>query len=249
MVKIENIDLQKVKNRNGIILLGVVCAVLVFGICVQLKTIENASSIAGQTDTENKLRDQVLKWKERYDSEYAKLEEANKELELIRAKTTQNDSKSAGVEAELKAANQLLGLTELKGKGIIVTLDDNKTVGLDTVNITNYLVHDGDIMQMINELKNAGAEAISINGQRVVSQTAITCDGNVIRINNQKVGAPYVIQAIGQPEWLESALILPGGLIQFLNRDGVITKIEKSNNITIPKYTGVYNSNYIKNIE
>ena len=170
-------------------------------------------------------------------------------MENIRAKTAQNDSKSSLAEAELKLANQLLGLTELKGKGVIVTLDDNKNVGLETANIVNYLVHDGDLMEMINELKNAGAEAISVNGQRIISQTAITCDGNVIRINNQKVGAPYIIQAIGMPEWLESALKLPGGLIQYLNQDGVITKVEKSNNITIPKYTGVYKYEYIKNVD
>lgn len=230
-------------------MLGIVCAILTFTICIQLKTIKEAGSIAGQTETENGLRDQVLKWKERYDNIYNKLEDANAKLENIRTKTTQNDSNSAGMEAELKLANQLLGLTELKGKGIIVTLDDNKTAGLDTANIVNYLVHDGDIMEMVNELKNAGAEAISVNGQRIISQTAITCDGNVIRINNQKVGAPYVIQAIGYPEWLESALKLPGGLIQYLNQDGVITKVEKSNNITIPKYTGVYNHEYIKNVD
>ena len=237
------------KNKQVIILLGLVCALLAFAICVQLKTIREAYNIAGQTETENKLRDQVLRWKERYDTIYANLEEAEIKLEELRGKITQNDSKSAQLEAELKLANQLLGLTELKGKGVIVTLDDNKTVGLETTNITGYLVHDGDIIEMINELKNAGAEAISVNGQRIVSNTAITCDGNVIRINNQKIGAPYVIQAIGYPEYLESGLNLPGGLIQYLNRDGVITKIEKSNNITIPKYTGVYNYEYMKNVE
>lgn len=237
------------KSKHVMILLGLVCALLVFAICVQLKTIQEADSIAGQTETENKLRDQVLKWKERYDSMYARLEEAEEKLEELRGKITQNDSKSAQLEAELKLANQLLGLTELKGKGIIVTLDDNKTVGLETANITGYLVHDGDIIEMINELKNAGAEAISVNGQRIISKTAITCDGNVIRINNQKVGAPYVIQAIGYPEYLESALNLPGGLIQYLNRDGVVTKVEKSNNLTIPKYTGVYNYEYMRNVK
>ena len=234
------------KQRNILILLGSVCAILVFAICVQLKTIDAANNVAGQTETENGLRDQVLKWKEKYDNIYSKLEIENEKLEKIRKNVAENDSKSTGVEAELKNANQLLGLTELKGKGVIVTLDDNRAVGIDTANIANYLVHDGDIIEMVNELKNAGAEAISINGQRVISQTEITCDGNVIRINNQKVGAPYIIQAIGSPEWLESALKLPGGLIQYLNQDGVVTKVEKSNNITVPKYMGVYNHEYIK---
>ena len=232
------------KNKQVIILLGLVCALLAFAICVQLKTIREAYNIAGQTETENKLRDQVLRWKEQYDTIYANLEKAEIELEELRGKITQNDSKSAQLEAELKLANQLLGLTELKGKGVIVTLDDNKTVGLETNNITGYLVHDGDIIETINELKNAGAEAISINGLRIVDSSGIMCDGNVIRINGEKIGAPYIIKAIGSPEWLESSLGRIGGYLDQIssNGNGVLVKIEKSNDITIPKYNGVYSN-------
>ena len=237
------------KKQKIQILLGCVCLVLTFAICIQLKTIENANKVVGSSFTENELRDEVLRWKEKYDNMVRETEKAEKTLEEYREKASQDNAFSASIEEELKLANNLLGLTDLRGKGVMITLQDKKATGLEALNVSDYLVHAQDLVEIVNELKNANAEAISINGQRIVSNTAITCDGNVIRINNQKIGAPYVIQAIGYPEYLESGLNLPGGLIQYLNRDGVITKVEKSNNITIPKYTGVYNYEYMKNVE
>lgn len=237
---------MKKSSKVGLIL-GIVCLVLTFGICVQLKTIEGQSQTIGQSQTEAKLKDEIFKWKEKYDSIQKDLDETEIILERYRTKASTSSDTSANTEAELKLANNLLGLTDLTGRGITLTLEDNKSVTIDTtLNISNYLVHDGDIIQLINELRNAGAEAISINGQRIINTTGIFCDGNVIKINDTKVGAPYVIKAIGYPEYLESALTRPGGYIQILNRDGVVTKLEKSNNIAIPKFTGSYTTEFME---
>lgn len=236
------------KRGSYLIIIGIMCVALTFAICAQLKTIQGDATI-GQTQEEAKLRDEVFRWKERYDSINRDLEDSEKVLENHRTKASKSNNESANVEAELKFANNLLGLTELSGRGVMVTLDDNKTVTLDVLNISTYLVHQDDIIQIVNELRNAGAEAISINGQRIISTTGVVCDGNVIKINDTKIGAPYVIRAIGFPEALDGALSRPGGYLQLLNRDGVVTKVEKSNNITIPKYSGVYTSEYISTIQ
>ena len=63
-------------------------------------------------------------------------------------------------------------------------------------------LHDIDVLSVVNELINAGAEAISINDQRWVANTAISCRGNTIDINGERIGAPFVIKAIGLPEYL-----------------------------------------------
>ena len=131
----------------------------------------------------------------------------------------------------------MLGSTDVTGDGVIIHLEDS----ID-------LVHDIDIITIVNELKNAGAEAISINDQRVVTTTAITCDGNVVLINGQKIGTPFTILAIGYPEKLMGALSRPGGYIEILNEDGVYAEIRKSNNIKIPKYSGVITYKYMRNI-
>ena len=239
------------KKRKVEIILGIVCAVLTFAICVQFKTIDAANSAVPQTFTENKLRDEVLKWKEKYDNAYSKLTKAEEILDQERKKEAEENTESSNIEAQLTLVNKLLGLTELKGKGIIITLSDNTNVPENALNLSAYLVHDGDIIETINELKNAGAEAISINGLRIVDSSGIMCDGNVIRINGEKIGAPYIIKAIGSPEWLGSSLGRIGGYLDQIssNGNGVLVKIEKSNDITIPKYNGVYNFEYAKNVE
>ena len=139
-------------------------------------------------------------------------------------------------------------MTEVTGPGVIVTLTDGQSITAASVNANDLIVHDLDVLKVINELKNAGAEAISINDERLVNMTAISCGGNIIDINGEKVGAPFVIKAIGLPEQL-SALSRPGGYLSWMKEDGVGVKLEKSNNITIPKYSGVINYKYMQNVK
>ena len=101
----------------------------------------------------------------------------------------------------------------------------------------------------MNALKNAGAEAISINDQRIVNPTVISCAGNIIKVNGEKIGSPFKIKAIGLTEKLYGALTMPGGYLELLETAGIQVKVEKSNNITIPKYEGIYNFQYAENVE
>ena len=110
------------------------------------------------------------------------------------------------------------------------------------------IVHDIDLMKIVNELKNAGAEAISINGQRIVTTSAIECDGNVIIVNGEKIAAPFEIKAIGLPEAL-MAVCRFGGYVDYLEEERFLdVKVETSTSlkqkITIPKYTGVIKFEY-----
>jgi len=240
-------------NKKGIsISLGVMCIILSFMIVVQINTVSKSISLIDPTFAENDLRNEVLKWKERYDNSYKSLEKAEKELEKERTKATQNTTNSETKEEELKIGNIILGLTDVNGKGVTITLKDNQSVTADTIGMTddirNYVVHDIDILSVVNELKNAGAEAISINEQRIIPTSSITCAGNVAQINGEKVGAPFVIKAIGDVDGLYDALSRPGGYIEALNRDGIITTIKKSNSIFINKYNGIINYKYSKEL-
>lgn len=167
------------------ITLGVMCFILTCGIVIQLNTIKNATLSVGTSFEENELRDQVLRWKDKYDATYADLEKMQKELEKQRQEASRRSDNSTNLEEELKLNHILLGETEVSGQGVIVKLEDS----ID-------LVHDIDLITVISELKNAGAEAICVNNQRIVSTTAITCDGNVILINGEKIGTPFTILAI-----------------------------------------------------
>lgn len=236
------------KNKNIALMIGIVCCILTFLIVIQLNTVKNATATVGQSLKENTLRDEVLKWKERYDATYADLQKAESTLEKQRKKASENDGEAEKLQEELKINNTLLGLTDVSGKGVTITLKDNPTSD-KALNVSLYLVHDADLRQVVYELKNAGAEAISINDQRVINNTSITCDGNVVQINGEKLSSPFIIKAIGSPENLLGAYQRPGGYIESLNNTGIPTDIKKSNNITIPKYNGVINYKYLKRIE
>ena len=230
--------------------LGIMCMILTLILVIQIRTTNSANQIVKQTFSSNNLRDQVLKWKERYDYTYSELELAEKKIEIVRQKASENTEGSTEKEEELKKNNILIGLTDVSGEGVIVTLKDNPNVSLDSTILdpSMVIVHFGDILGIVNELKNAGAEAISINDQRVVSTTSITCEGNVINVNGEKISSPFIIKAIGSSIYMHSALTRPGGTIENLNQY-IQASAKQSNNITIKKYTGIINPKYMKYAE
>lgn len=229
------------------IILGTVCLILTILIFIQIKTIKEATQSVGISLSDNSsLRDELLSWKSKYNNIYSMLEKAEKNLESVRIEATSNNEEDTAKETELQKDNILLGLTEVTGEGIIINLDDNRDIKItEVINVSNYLVHEGDLLQIVNELFNAGADAISINDQRVVSTTSILCDGNIVRINGEIVGVPLTIKAIGHPEGLYYALARPQGYLDIMQQDGVIVKATKEQNIVIPKYEGIYSYDYI----
>lgn len=235
------------KNQIAIIL-GIMCLILTFAIFVQTKTIDEATKKVGSNLRDNSgLRDELFSWQTKYKNSYKQLETLEAKLEETRKRAVANDDTDLQNAAELNENKNILGQTEVKGSGIIVKLDDNRDLDSSQVlNVSNLLVHEGDLLKIVTELFNAGADAISINGQRITSNTSILCDGNIIRINGEKTGVPLTINAIGYPERLYYAMVRPGGYLELMARDGVKIEVEKSEDLTIPKYEGVYSSSYIE---
>ena len=146
---------------------------------------------------------------------------------------------------ELKMYNQILGLTDVTGEGIIMTVKDSMQT-TSAIDMNNLIIHDSDLRSLVNELSNAGAEAISINDERIVSTTAITCAGNVILINGNKVGSPFIINAIGNQESLYGAITRAGGYTYGLRARSIQVDTKKSDNVHISKYTGALSFKYAK---
>lgn len=97
------------------------------------------------------------------------------------------------------------GLTDVKGEGITITVSDSINASSDVYSST-FVVHDTTLMQLVNDLKLAGAEAISVNDERIVAMTEFLCVGPAVKINGTKIFAPFVIKAIGNPSNLEAAV-------------------------------------------
>lgn len=234
------------KNLKVSIILGIMCFFLTAGIAIQINTVSKSTTTVGKTLVENELRDSVLRWKQKYENAYEKLEEKEEILNSLRNQVSNTDEKHSGMNSKLARYNSLLGNTELIGKGIIITVKDGDGTGINGAWASDYIVHDGDLYELVNSLKNAGAEAISINNQRIVSKSSITCAGNVVLINGEKVGVPYEIKAIGLPSMLYGAVTMPNGYLHWMIDDGVNVKVDtvEKESIVIPKYEGIYKLEY-----
>ncbi len=220
---------------------------LTMAICIQINTIDAATKTVGTTLKDNSgLRDELLSVQGNYENLYKELNEKKQILEQTRKMAAQNNDNDTKNDSSIKDNQKILGLTDVTGQGIIIKLDENREVDSnEVVNISGYLVHEEDLLYIVNELFNSGADAISINGQRIVSNTSILCDGNIVRINGKMVGVPIEIKAIGYPERMDPALSRPGGYLQLMADEGVKVTVERSQSITIPKYEGVYSYDYL----
>ena len=235
-------------NKKAIALvLGIMCFALTTGICIQVKTVKNTNSTSSKNYEENNLRAEVLKYKEKYDNLIKETEKVDAQLQEQIESATKNNSELEEAKNQINDGNKMIGLTEVTGPGIIITLADSDIDSTSVLNSSDLLIHDIDLLKVVNELKNAGSEAISVNEQRVVPTTSIECGGNIITVNGQKIGSPFEIKAIGSPEALAN-LSRPGGWLSKLEERGIkVSTPKKSNSITIPKYSGVLNFKYISN--
>ena len=227
------------------LILGGMCVALSCGIAIQVRTISKIGTTTSRNSTENELRDAILRTKENYDNLYSDEEKAEKLLENERKSATENNSELTEIQENIKKLSTQLGLTDVTGKGVIIKVDD--AIVQSTFDPNSTIVHDTDLISIVNELKNAGAEAISINDQRIMANTVIECIGTVIKINGQRVGAPFTIKAIGMPELLKNTY-RNGGYLKVLEEDRIQVDFKTSDNITIPKYTGTYKFEYAKTI-
>lgn len=156
------------------------------------------------------------------------------------------NSNKAQVE-ELEADQTALGLTEVKGDGIIITLDDSKSDLLADSAIT----HAADLRDLTNFLFRFGASAISINDERIVFFTSIDCIVNTILINSTKTTPPFTIKAIGDGAKIIEELNKEENLSDIHKRvkeEGLILSAKQENNIAIPAYTGSLNTKYIQSV-
>ena len=127
-----------------------------------------------------------------------------------------------------------------------MTLIDSKKQPMLGQDPQANLIHDSDINTVVNELRSAGAEAITVNGQRVVGSTSIRCAGPIVIINDAKQTTPFLIQAIGAPDTLMNALNIPNGVLDGIRRYEVnMVRIEKQSAIHMPAYTGSTKFSYV----
>lgn len=190
------------------------------------------------------------------EAETAALEErlaaVRQETETIISQSTTGESQLTDLQNQLTQQQIRAGITALEGPGITISVDDNNA-GLATApndDPNRYIIHYENLLYIVNDLRNAGAEGIGINGQRIVVSSEIRCVGNVILVNTTRLAPPFEISAIGDPEALENA-ITSSTTYQQLSLTGfpVSYKITNNNNkISLPAYTGSFSTKSLTSI-
>lgn len=218
------------------VLIGIAMFFLTMMLTAQMKTVNSTTEIV-QGKRESQLIDDLASLQRKYNDLKEKHDESTKIVEEYQSNSATNSVLISSMQETLKQLSIVSGSENLKGEGVVIVLSDGNTA-LEPDLRQDSLVHDSDILTVTNELKAAGAEAISVNGQRIISTTAIRCVGPVIQINYQKVAAPFTINAIGDAQYLESALNIKNGVADLLREIGIGVKITREKDVKIPKYDG-----------
>ncbi len=199
-----------------------VCMVLGFMLAVQFRTTQvMKESVPHQRIEEISAR--LLQTEDERDN-------LKEELEKIR-----KEGADVPTTADLRLR---AGVTPLEGEGVIVKMDDSTSSSKAGENPNLYLIHDDDLLRVINELRAAGAEAISVNGQRLIGTSEIRCAGPTLSVNNVRSAPPYVIHAIGDRKALESAIKMRGGVAETLKVWGILVETETKEKVYVPAYKG-----------
>ena len=233
------------KNKEFIITITVICFILGLMLAMQVKTVKvNKEKSTTRT---SEVQAQYAELKKNYDAKILELEEKDRILEEYRKAETDEETVEL-LKLELTKAQQDAGLTNVRGAGLTVLMEDSLADFGSGIDLNNYLVHDEDILKVVNELKSAGAEAIAVNNQRIISMSEIRCAGTTIFINGERIGAPFTIKAIGDPALLESAMTMRGGNVDILKEWGIRFTITREADIVVPKYSKAVSSKYITTV-
>lgn len=201
---------------------------LVSLIFIQFRTVEETNSLGIEDMREDELRQEMLRWKAQYNDVDQKLQANKQKIDEYTNMVQNNQQSSDLLDKELQEYNMLVGKTNVMGEGVELTLTDDEFLSYSASNL----------ISLVNELKYAGAEAISINGQRIVNSTDIVSINNrYILVNGERVASPYVVKAIGNRNDFNTILNFPNeGYVPSYQKGGYKIDMVLKNDIKIEAY-------------
>lgn len=235
------------RKINAQISVALVCGILGFMLAYQFKLLmkqDKTINIGNRNSTDVTV--EIEQYKKQKQELEGKVNELQSKIKSYEEAAAGKSDATKTLLKEVEDSRLLTGVTDVKGEGIVIYLTpDTKIFGN---NIEEHIT-DKHLAYLVNELKFAGAEAISINDIRVVSRTGIRTAGNYILINDEKISPSrrIVIQAIGDKNLLYSAMSFPEVFSDFKTLCDV--KFEKLDDITIKKYNKTYKFEYAKPVK
>ena len=230
------------KGKGTIIVtIGASVALLTCVMLMQFRTIELTDIETLELMRETELRTELASWKTKYEETEKQIEDTLTKVTEYKNKIENNQEASELLHEELEHANLILGMTNVIGDGVVVTLKDNDYAQIDAE----------DLESLINELRLAGAEAIMVNDKRVMSMSDFkSIAPGWIRMDGENLVSPYVIKAIGDSTYLDSGLTLKNygymDLIKSENKTGIL---ERQSNIIIYAYNKELGFSYAEEVK
>jgi len=210
-------------------------------ILIGLLTTVQFKSILNNTQQKTSIAYEIENLMKELDSEIAAGNELREEIDfnikkydsILKNSYGSNDNGQLVEQWEM--AKLYAGLSGVKGDGVILTLND--AAEKNPIKTEWSLLHDSDIFKVVNELKRGGAQAISINNERVISTTEIVCAGPTIRVNRNRYAVPFEIKAIGDPKRLYSTFN-ESAILSSLKWLDIRVEIKEATDLEIPRYNG-----------
>ncbi|MFZ5753245.1 MAG: DUF881 domain-containing protein [Bacillota bacterium] len=228
--------------RKWLVPITLVCIISGFFLAFQLKVQASNTTINPLSQKNTNLVTIIKDLEKEIKIQENQIERTRNDLNALQNR--QSSRKLQELKNQLDKLKIMAGLTPVVGNGIIIVIDDNKA-GLkanpnDDPN--KYIVHYEHILNLVSELKVGGAEAISVNGQRLITTSEIRCVGNVILVNTTRIAPPFEIRAIGSPKLL--AEIVTNGELELLKSSNYPVTLQEETELIIPAYKGELQFNY-----
>lgn len=236
------------KKHKIMPLIAIGCMAILIGLVLSIQILTTSGSDQGGLVPLAKLKDYEQSLKEVREEKEEALEELfilQERLASIENEMAADDAFISGLLSDIEKYKMAAGVIDVYGPGIIVTIKDpaafDEYMGQFSVITYNYEL----LLSLVNKMKEAGAEAISINENRIVHTTEISLASNNININGNATAPPYYIKAIGNPTTMENALTIRGGIIDTMKtKYNLSVDIDVKDEVVIPRYTGVMNFRY-----
>lgn len=227
------------------IAIGLVCLIMAFGVTLQIKSVKynkavNNTDYTRAADLQALLRQE----REKNDDLVKQVIQYKDDLQEIKSQASKTGNLSEVLTTQLERAELLAGLTEVEGTGIIITLRDSRKKTDINLDPNLNIIHDSDILSVINELRDSGAEAISLNGERIVATSEVRCAGSTVSVNNNRYAEPFEIKAIGDSANMENALLMRDGVYDTLTAYGLEVNIKKATKVVVGNFNGTMNYKY-----
>jgi uncharacterized protein YlxW (UPF0749 family) len=227
-------ETSSIQGRRWILSITAACLVLggLLGVQAHTQRLRGATEVGRRTSA-------LI---ERLTASEDQLDKQREEIERLRTRLTEYGEEAASerglvrlMTEELSNARIALGISPVQGPGIELELADSTMPAGDEFGDQDvFVVHDFDLLHITNELWAAGAEAIALNGQRLVSGSAITCSTRLIKVDEVTISSPFTFLAIGDPDNLASALNIRDGVLDRLQVLQFQVKLTPREQVLIP---------------